>query len=212
MTRAEERNLTPEELLELGLEYIKIGCSNIFIKDKYFSLKNDYTLDDLVNYVFVCYYKKDANGKNMFEKWNPEITSFKYHIIRSIETKFIDLLRKQTSGNKSQNISLEEEIGEGITVADTLGVCDTEEIVESREARNSIIKALPNEANHMEGESPLTGKGYLTLRVLALHLEYGYTKEEIGKFFFYKGRTISASTVDKYTRELRTYMVENRLV
>ena len=84
--------------------------------------------------------------------------------------------------------------------------------IESREARNSIIKALPNEANHMEGESPLTGKGYLTLRVLALHLEYGYTKEEIGKFFFYKGRTISASTVDKYTRELRTYMVENRLV
>lgn len=209
---------TEEEVLKLveeGYEIITEYTTRLYNKDKYFSLKETHSLEDVISYVFFNYYKKDRYGYNMFEKFNPEVTSFKYHIARSIETKFIDLLRKQRSGEKKSELHLEDKIGEDLTLGDTVlaedGRPSAQELLESEYERNLILKMLPNEDNHMVGNSPILGKCCMTLRVLALHLEYGFKPEEIGNMFSYKNRNISPSTVNKYIKELRVYVKENIL-
>lgn len=173
---------------------------------KFHTLRNNYELEDLVNEICLKFIEK-----NLFNKYNPQITSKKYHVMISVRRSLIDIVRKQ-GREISIDRSLADEDDEDFSLLAVLdsGIDVNAEVV-GNQVRDDIIAILPDYTNSkLEGNSPLLGKCGFTLRNIALHLEQGYGANEIAEFYYNpsSGRHTTTSNVLKMVRTIRQICVD----
>ena len=194
-----------ELTLEEGYELTKFYVHYFWITNKYYSLKNRYEEEDVVNEVYLKFLRL-----NHFAKYNPFITSKKYHIMNGVRTSMIDLLRKQR-----EEISLDQEVDDGFSLMETIedeGLT-TEKRSLGFQRREEILEQLPLETrSKIKGYSPLFHREVnISYRVLALHLEAGYSVKQIAQIYKNPrtGESISEASVSKYIGDLREYVLDN---
>lgn len=169
--------------------------------NKFHTLRNQFELEDLVNEIYLKFLEK-----NLFNKFNPQITSKKYHVMVSVQRSLIDILRKQKN-IVSLDTNLSEDSDEDFSLLSVLdsGV-DVSGQVLGQSVRDEIIAVLPDYTDSkLEGDSPILGKCSFTLRNIALHLEQGYGPQEIAEFFYNpsSGRHTTPSNVHKMIKMIR---------
>lgn len=172
-----------------------------FWYNKFHTLRNQFELDDLVNELYLKFLEK-----NLFKKFNPSITSKKYHVMVSVQRSLIDIIRKQKNVVSLDN-NMTEDTEDDFSLLAVLdsGVDVTSEVIGSQ-VRDEIIAILPDYTDSkLEGDSPLLGHCKFTLRNIALHLERGYDYKEIAEFFFNpaSGRHTTPSNVLKNIKAIR---------
>ena len=188
-----------EEGYQLTKDYVRY----FWVSDRYFSLKYQYTQEDLEQELILKFLRL-----RLFEKYNPEVTSKKYYVMRAVQTSLIDLLRKQKLAT-----SLEEENEEGLCMKDMLESNeDMARDVMANCERDRLINSLPDTPiSELTGHSPLLGDCGISLRTIALHIEAGYSTKEISSMFINpkSGKPVSTSSVNSYISKLREFMLDN---
>jgi RNA polymerase sigma factor (sigma-70 family) len=163
---------------EEGFELVKYYVTYYWRSKKFYSLSREYELEDLIQEVMLKFLRT-----NHFEKFNPEITSKKYHVMRSVMTCLVDLLRKQ----REAAVSLEEEVGEeGLTVGDRIedtNMKTPEESYISEETLREMLAKLPESRSKVSVQSPILGQVTLGVRSVFAHLALGWTPQEIAELF-----------------------------
>lgn len=191
--------LTREE----GFELTKFYVEYYWATGKFYSLKNQYELEDLVHEVYAKFLEK-----KLFEKYNSSITSKKYHVMNSVRTSLIDMLRKYR-----EHISLDKEDELGITLAERIE--DVEDVAANAigsMGRDRIINSIPKETDSkLVGDSPLFGTVNFSLHTIAVHLEQGYSVEDISKMFINprSGKPVTKGRVQQMVQTLREYVLDN---
>lgn len=173
--------------------------------NKFHTLRHNYELEDLVNELCLKFIEK-----NLFKKYNSQITSKKYHVMISVRRSLIDILRKQRKEVSLEQCLTEDEDDFSLMSVLDSGVDVNLEVV-GRQVRDDIIAILPDYTNSkLEGNSPLLGKCGFTLRNIALHLEQGYGAKEIAEFYYNprSGRHTTTSNVLKMIRTIRQICVD----
>ena len=205
-----ELPLTREEGYVLTQNYVRY----FWRTNKFYSLKNVYEEEDIVDEIYCKFL-----AKSFFEKYNNKITSKKYHVMNGVRTSMIDMLRKYRDVS-----SLEEEIGDGLTRADMIkDDYDLEEqaIFEASKEdsdweRNRILLSLPDKtASKILGYSELLGKEVnISYRMLALHLEAGYTVKRLAEMYKNPktGNSITQGNVSKHIANMREYILDNVVI
>lgn len=191
--------LTREE----GYELTKFYVEYFWATGKFYSLKNQYEMEDLVHEVYAKFLEK-----RLFEKYNQKITSKKYHVMNAVKNALIDMLRKYR-----ETISLEKEDENGITLADKLeDSTDVEAQAIGTVGRNRILDQIPRTTDSkLVGNSPVLGTVNFSLWTIAFHLEQGYTTEDISKMFINpkSGRPVTKGRVQQLVQALREYVLDN---
>lgn len=191
--------LTREE----GYELTKCYVEYYWATGKFYSLKNQYELEDLVHEIYAKFLEK-----KLFEKYNSEITSKKYHVMNSVRTSLIDMLRKYR-----ESLSLDKEDENGITLGEKIK--SNEDV--SKEAlgevcREDILNRIPKDTDSkLVGNSPIFGVVNFSLWTIAVHLEKGYSVEDISKMFINQrsGKPVTKGRVQQLVQELREYVLDN---
>lgn len=202
-----DTELTAEEGYVLTQHYVRY----FWRTNKFYSLKNVYEEEDVVSEIYCKFLEK-----GFFDKYNQKITSKKYFVMNSVRTSMIDMLRKYRDVS-----SLEEEVGDGLTRMDMIqDDYDLEEqaIFEAdREShaweRNRILMSLPDTtASKIVGYSELLGKEInISYRMLALHLEAGYTVKRLAEMYKNpkSGKSITQGNVSKHIANMREWLLDN---
>lgn len=203
-----ETPLTQEEGYVLTQFYVNYFWRN----NKFYSLKNTYEEEDVVGDIYLKFMTK-----GFFEKYNSAITSKKYHVMNGVRTSMIDMLRKYRDV-----ASLDQELTEdGFCLLDTLAddsdfveeVIHKEQMEIGQVKRDRIIAALPEEtASKIVGYSELLGRMVnISYRMLALHLEAGYTVKRLAEMYKNPktGESITQGNVSKHIANMREWMLDN---
>lgn len=202
-------NETPLSVEE-GCEFTKFYVNYYWRTNKYYSLKDQYEEDDIVNEL-ICKFLR----LNAFDKYDSTKTSKKYYCMRIVQTSMIDLLRKY---RETLSLNRESGIETGLTFEDLV---EDEGIGVENEAsgsadRDRIINQLPNSTRSaIRGFSPLMGKEVgIDYRTLALHMEAGYTVKDLAKMYVNpnSGQNISEGSVSRYISEMREYILDNIVI
>lgn len=198
-----ETQLTQEE----GYELTKFYVNYFWRTNKFYSLKNQYDEEDIVSIIYIKFMEH-----NHFAKYNPNITSKKYHIMNGVRTSMIDLLRKYR-----EVVYLDKENEEGSTLMETIESPQNIEVEAiSSFKRDDILNALPESTNSkITGFSPLLKREVnISYRILALHLEAGYKASDLAKFYKNptSGENVSEGSISRYIREMREYVLDNIVV
>lgn len=203
-----ETPLTQEEGYVLTQFYVSYFWRN----NKFYSLKNTYEEEDVVGEIYLKFLTK-----NFFEKYNCAITSKKYHVMNGVRTSMIDMLRKYREVS-----SLDQEMTEdGFCLLDVIPdesdfveeIIHEEEMQIGQSKRDRIIAALPEETtSKIEGYSELLGRVVnISYRMLALHLEAGYTVKRLAEMYKNPktGNSITQGNVSKHIANMREWMLDN---
>ena len=195
----EDAVLTREE----GYELTKFYVEYYWATGKFYSLKNQYELEDLVHEIYAKFLEK-----KLFEKYNSSITSKKYHVMNSVRNSLIDMLRKYR-----EFVSLDKEDEMGITLVERIeSEEDMQAYVIGDVRRNQILDRIPKDTDSkLVGISPVFGKVNFSLWTIAVHLEQGFTVEEISKMFINErsGKPVTKGRVQQMVQALREYVLDN---
>lgn len=195
-----ETPLTNEEGYELTKHYV----SYFWNTHKFYSLEGTCELDDIISTIYIKFLEK-----NFFTKYNCSITSKKYHVMNAVKNSMIDMLRKHRD-----TVSMEKETEEGLTVADVIAdkSISTSDEAEGMLSRNKIIEALPDTCNsEIVGYSELLGREVnISYRMLALHLESGYSIKDLAQMYSnpISGQSVTEGTVSRYIRLMREFVLD----
>ena len=189
--------------LEEGYELTKQYVEYFWYTNKFYSLKRAYELEDILHDIYLKFMTK-----NFFEKYNPAITSKKYHVMNGVKTSMIDMLRKYR-----ETKSLDEPNEDGLTLGDLLsdGV-DVQREVSGQVEHDRILSLLPDTtASKLVGNSPLMGKVNISMRVIAIHLENGFSVKEIAQMYVNEksGKPVTEGRVHQLIKEMREYILDN---
>lgn len=203
--------LTAEEGYELVCFYTKYYWNT----NRFFALKNCYELEDLISELFLKFLEK-----KFFEKYNSSITSKKYHVMNGVRTSLIDMSRKKSSFVNNESSILDAENEEGLTMANLVldETSDVEREIIKRESfekgvviRNQIIESISdNTDSKLVGNSPIMGEVKMTLRVIAIHLEQGYSPKQIAEMFVNpkSGKPVTTGRINQLIKSLREFLIE----
>lgn len=181
---------------------------------KFYSLNRRYDVEDLVSEIYVKFL-----NKGFFQKYNPKTTSKKYFVMVAVKNSLIDMLRKLR-----ETASLEAEIEEGLTLGDMMkaDICvEDEAIFEAGKEmgewnRNAIIMQLPDDTRSiLKGYSPLMGREVkLTYRVLAIHLEAGWSAKQISEIFINpnSGKPVTQGNISNHIARMREWILDNIVI
>lgn len=195
--------LTREE----GYELTKFYVEYFWRINKFYSLKNRWTCEDLVSEIYVKFLEK-----RLFEKYDASITSKKYHVMNSVRTSLIDLLRKYHDES-----SFDKEDEQGLTLADKLEATDNsvEDVAVGNVLRDKIFEKLPKETrSKIIGNSPIFGKVNFSLYWVAAHLERGYSISDLTKVYtnINSGRPVTKGRVQQVVQDLRDFILDNFVI
>lgn len=145
--------------------------------------------DDLVQEVAIKFIRHDH-----IRKFDSNITSFKYHIMRGVKTTLIDILRKE----KNRRLELEldrpvgDQDGEETTFASFLPAYPENPVAAFHlEQILNMIRDQFSKEWGSEIESPLIGKTRTSAYSVFIHHIAGYSHTEIGKIFKFTGSRAS---------------------
>lgn len=167
--------------------------------NKFYSLKNKYELNDMIHHIY-CHFLE----KRFFEKYDEKVTSKAYFVMRGVMTRLVDEMRKYR-----EHLSIEQEDENGITLGEKI---PDDFNMEDIAIRNEIMDKIPGETDSkLVGKSPEFGIVNFSLKTVAMHLEKGYTVQDIAAMFMNpaSGRHVSESRVSQLVKELRGYCKEN---
>lgn len=203
-----DSELTEEEGYVLTRHYV-----NYFWRtNKFYSLKNEFTEEDMVQELFCKFLTK-----GLFKKFDKKTTSKKYFIMRSVQNSLIDFLRKYR-GTLSLDREVEEDVTYGELIEDMNVDVESEAIFSAdsdyhENERLRILNALPDETtSKVVGYSELLERQVnLSYRMLAVHLEAGYTVTRLAKMYKNPttGKSITAGNVSKHISNMREWMLDN---
>lgn len=188
-----ENVITREEGYDLTSQYV----SYFWNTGKFYSLKNQYEVEDLVMEIYAKFLEK-----GFFEKYSKKVTSKKYFVMTAVKNSLIDMLRKYR-----EVVSLDKEDESGLTLADKIeSIENLEDTVEGKVHRDSLFSYLPKETDSkLVGKSPVLGTVNFSLWVIAYHLELGYSVKDISGMFFNKnsGKYVTAGHVYQAVYKIR---------
>lgn len=203
--------LTQEEGFFLTQHYVRY----FWRVNKFYSLKNVYEEEDITMEIYCKFLEK-----GFFEKYDNTKTSKKYHVMNSVRTSMIDMLRKYRD-----MVSLEEEIGEdGLTRMDMLKDdynLEEQALFEASKEdaeweRNRILLSLPDTTkSKIVGFSELLKKEVnISYRMLAIHLEAGYTVKQLAEMYKNpkSGKSITSGNVSKHIANMREFILDNVVI
>lgn len=181
---------------EEGYKLVKHYVS-YFVSVKFYTLRRDFEIEELVNELYVKFL-----DKGFFAKYDESITSRRYYVMNGVRNSLIDLLRKQ------KNHSSLDKLGpEGIPLGMKIPAPDVcEETALGRVTRDEIMEMIPNETRSKSlGNSPVIGECKMTPRVVALHLEMGYSPSDIAAMFTnpQSGREVTYGRMHQIIMEMR---------
>lgn len=189
--------LTREE----GYELTK-GYATYFFHGKYSLLKRSrMDVEDVISTIYVHFLEK-----GLFEKYNSEVTSKKYFVMKSVENRMIDMCRTLHPTVLLSTPIGESKDGEELELGDIIEGRDEEELVISLLDRDALLEKLPDTTNSkVRGNSPIRGEVAMTLREIAIHLASGYTVQEIAAIYInpYNGYAVSESRIRSFIKEIR---------
>lgn len=145
--------------------------------------------EDLVQDVVVKFIRHDH-----IAKYNPEITSMKYHVMNAVKNTLIDILRKEkyrrTEVELDRPITSGDE-GEALTLADTVASNDkgAEDLLYLAE----MMKDLSDRSKEWgpEMDIPFLGKAKKSAYNVYLLVILGFKKNEISEMFGFTGGRVS---------------------
>lgn len=217
-------NSKPLTMLE-GYYLTGFYVTNFLVKGQFRPLVSKCEPIDLIDDL----YKKFVE-QNLFGKYNPEITSKKYHVMLSVKRSLIDKLRRHRD-----EVSLDLPVGddgEGVCVLDFIpdvgaskiggksGGVSYSQSVEDQARYDELLQSLMNKVSgetesKLQGVSPLFGVTVnFSPRTILIHTVHGMSPAEIGGMFVNprSGRPVSTSHVtqilNKVREELMPVMVE----
>lgn len=188
--------ITKEEGYALTEKYVTYYLLH---DEKFAYLRTKIALEDVIGDMYLHFLEK-----GFFEKYNSKITTKKYFTAVAVKRRLIDMSRKE-----KETISLSTPIGEeeGTTLEDI--IADDKNYMEKAETdltRDRVLSILDDDgSDSVEIDSPVRGFVKFSLREIALHLELGYTPQEIAGFSLKKKtrQPITAATVYNKIRQMR---------
>lgn len=202
-----------EFTLEEGYDLTDFYVRYYWATNKFYSLKNQFEVEDVVHDLYIKFIER-----NLFGKYNNKITSKKYYVMNAVRNGMIDMLRKYR-----ETISLEQKLTEdGMCLMDVIpDETDTEHDVIERidreasyhaEKRQFILDSLPDTTDSkIVGFSPLMNcEVNISYRVLALHLEVGYTVKMLAEMYRNPktGNPITQGNVSKHIANMREFLLD----
>ena len=190
--------------VEEGYTLTKFYTSYFYEKGQFSSLKAKIELEDLAEEFFVKFLEK-----GYFDKYNSQITSKKYFVQLAVYRAMLDIsVRKRddkfTAIKDSVSMDIEDEDGFSISMV-LPSKQNLEREVDSSLERERILELIPNDSLLDEViDSPILGKCKMSLRVLALHLEAGFTAKEISVMF-----NVKSKVIHRFRHDLINYLVAN---
>lgn len=185
--------LSNEEGWMLTYKYV----SHFYRTSQFSRLQGGFQLEDLVSEIYAKFLAKD-----LFAKYNPSVTTKKYHVMLSVKRSLIDISRKYREA-----FSLDKEVEEG---TDFYNIMPSDEDIEVNviddEFTNLILDSLSDTtASKVKGNSPLLGEVEMTERTILYHLIKGYRVGEIAEFFINpkNGKPVSSSSISRIAREAK---------
>ena len=213
MKKSKEKKVQLGIDFEEGYEIVK-SYVRYFMYDvtSFYSLKYQYSKEDIEQECILKFLKG-----NFFEKYDSrKCSSVQAFIKRGVYTTMIDLLRRQTSRTeKYKEINLDTQIGDDLTIEDTLAdKQDLEYDVNSKVMVSDIIDILPDDMltdDRVSGNSPVLGECKISMKAIVKHLELGYTPTEIAKFYYnsQSKKSISTNTLRSQIKKIREYVSNN---
>lgn len=197
--------LTAEEGYELTRKYV----SYFWRVGKYYSLKTEYEMEDVISIIYLKMLERDY-----FSRYDSSVTSKAYFMQRCVSTKMVDLLRKHRDLK-----SLETPVNEdGMTLMDVLEdkSLAMESVCEGNLQRDKILEQLPTvSSSKIRGYCEVLGREVgVNYRDIAEMLEVGLKASDMAEFLKNprSGMSISEGSVSKYIRDLREYVLNNIVI
>lgn len=162
-----------EEGYHLVREYV-----NYYYRERYYSLKRDYEIEDIVHEVYLT-----LRRRKYFSKYDSKkgAKSKKFYIALAVKRCMIDMLKTQ----KEKCYSLEKELEDRPKLKNRIIAEEVIEDVQKQTSILNIIKELKNNKTRkgIKGITPLLGECELSKYSVGVHLAYGYEPKEIAEFF-----------------------------
>lgn len=197
------RVLTKEDMYQLTGLYV----TKFYFDGSYPTLQRIYSTGELEDLIHEVYAK--LLQLKLHEKFNPEVTSAKYHVYNAVRTKLIDILRKYR-----EHLSMDKENEQGSTFGDMI---ESHEYMEEQTVGStvyqSILEILSDETNSkVVGVHPRTHKAIkFTQRQVAILLGEGYKIKDISAMYTNpdNGKSITSSSISRIKEQIQSVLVQH---